>query len=253
MIYLKSYKLFESSGVTKSELIGKLIELSTELYNYVQEYNSATKMGHNLHFTYDTTIETIQILTLIGFDGCDRYGGTYLTEESPDGLIRAICNELVKMKGFFVKRSYVNNDMINNREPEYNQQGVRQYSQKRMYLKYYDFGNTIENLIKNSKWDIPNQSKMEREDLVFIEDSLVSDFDDSVDLEKLDVDAVPGKDGCFIRVPITSSKLDYNTDFIRRLDSYFGGLIILRSYRDDGKLYLPFWSPSANFWDFYSK
>lgn len=254
MKHIKSYKIFESSDLTKSELISKLQELATEFFNYVQDYNRVTKMNHNLWFTYSTEIETMQILNLIGFEGCERLGGSYLDENSPDGLIRAICNELIKMKMFFVDRGYVNKEKIENREPEYNQQGVRLYSQKRMYLKYYDFGNTIENLIKDSKWDIPKQSKMNKEDLEFIEDSLLSDFD-YLDIDKIDIDSVPGKYGCSVKIPIPGSQLDYNMDFIRRLDSYFGGLIIMRGGRNDGsgKLYLPFYHPSGDLWNFFSK
>lgn len=233
MRYLTTYKLYESSTLTKSELIQTLGTLSKGLYDYINDYNSKTKMCHNLHFSY-ANLDTITLMSI---------AMNVLTTRSPDGLIRLVCDEWIKIKGRMGRSlQWKGNEPILG----------NQYSQSLLWYQYYKVGKQIEDMISGSMWDIPETKVLQDDDIHFITDSIISEYDSCKDFSVENY-----WDGVKIKVTIIDSDVSsidsisktYESNLIKRLDSYFNGLVIMNHSINSGSkrdetyivLYLPFW------------
>jgi len=239
MRYLKRYKVFESVGLSKSELIQDIDTLSKNLYNHIVDYNIKTRMNHNLHFSY-ANVETIKLMGFVTDSIIQSYR---LNINSPDGLIRCICDEWIKIKNRFERQLYRNGEEV---YPGTNQQAV-------LWKEYYKVGSQIEEMISGTRWDIPESKVLKDDDIDFITDSILSEYDSYRDFSVENYwDGVKVKitlvDNDILSTYVSITKI-YESDFIKRLDSYFGGLMILNNSTNSGTksnesyivLYLPFW------------
>jgi hypothetical protein len=261
MRHLKSYKLFESS-ITKNELVDKIKYLSHYLHTYVKDVNKFTTNNLNLRFSYDTVLDMIRI-----FEVADL-----LDYDSTDGFITAVAQQFIIWSEYFTEskwhgkrfkeelESFKFDDNYLNYTDDFKQEHKWVlYKQEYNHFLYGYVGQTIKQLISGTIWDITEKKDFTDEDKQFILDCLYSDYDvddnyikrasDLIDVSKTSSD---NEKGYIIRIPIIGdiwknpvslgTKSDYNTDFINRLQSYFGAVFILEGkWREYYKLCLPFY------------
>ena len=249
MRHLKTYKIFESV-LSKRELVNKIKYLSDYLHNYMKDVNKFTGSNLNFSFGYDTELEIRQI-----FDVTED-----LNENSPDGFITSIANEFItwsnykfgglndELKTFQLDENYETYD------DEYKKSNSRiLYEQRVHHLLYIYVGQTIKKMISGTTWDIPSEDKkLTEEDMNFIFDSLSSDYDITSDYNMEGFKVTDRntkwkeKRGLIIRLPMIGSDrwhgvvISNDSDFMYRLQSYFGGAIIIPGHYEYYKIYLPF-------------
>jgi hypothetical protein len=263
MKHIKTYTLFESeetkifeSVLTKSELVNKIKYLSNYLHNYMKDVNKFTTSNLNFSFSYDTELEIRQI-----FDVTED-----LNENSPDGFITSIANEFITWSNSFIKDYGFNGRLVDELktfqldenyetyDDEYKKSNSRKlYDQRFLHLLYFYVGQTIKKMISSTTWDIPNEDKeLTEEDMDFIFDSLRSDYDITSDYvggyKVIDRNTKwKEKRGLIIRLPMIGSDrwhgvvISNDSDFMYRLQSYFGGAIIIPGHYEYYKIYLPFY------------
>jgi hypothetical protein len=108
-------------------------------------------------------------------------------------------------------------------------------------------------MISGTTWDIPSEDKkLTEEDMNFIFDSLSSDYDITSDYNIEGVKVTDRntnwkkKRGLIIKIPMIGSDrwhgvvINNDSDFMYRLQSYFGGAIIIPGFYEYYKIYLPF-------------
>jgi hypothetical protein len=253
--YLKSYKIFEAV-TTKRELVNKIKYLSNYLHNYLKDVNKFTGSNLNSGFSYDTELEIRQI-----FDVTEN-----LDENSPDGFITAISNEFITWSNYFIigksrdsglvdeLKTFQLDENYENYDDEYKKSNHRKLYDQRVYrLLYIYVGQTIKQMISGTSWDIPNDDKeFTEEDKDFIFDSLRSDYDITSDYNMGGYEVTDRntkweeKRGLIIKLPLignrwSSVEITNDSDFMYRLQSYFGGAIIIPRYYEYYKIYLPFY------------
>lgn len=231
-------KVFESV-ITKNELVDKIKYFSQYLETYLNDVNKFTTSNLNLQFSYGTILYISEILKL---------GGS-LNYDSPDGLITAVAQQFIIWSEYFTKNygiSFKNKLKLFKLDDNYLifTDGYKQSNKSRLYQQEYNHllygyvGETIRYLITGTIWDIPESKEFTDEDKDFILDCLSSDYDnisseyiskasDMIDKSK----TLDNSRGYIIRIPLIGNdvKIDYDDDFIHRLCSYFGGVLILKS------------------------
>ncbi len=256
MKYLKGYKIFESS-VSKPDLVDRIKWYSNYLHQYMKDVNKYTTSNLNFGFSY-SKLEIRQI-----FEAAEK-----LNHNSSDGFIRAISNEFITWSDYMIKDNgrirYKLNDYridkgYDNFTDEYKEEYRHElYKQPVYWLIYAAVGRDIKESIAGTIWDITPKKKFTEEDRIFILDSLESDYD-TIPLTSAyaDADYINKCDeyiksteqannagvSVVIRLPVMSGvKMDYDSEFINRLQSYFSGVLILNgSNHSDYRLYLPFY------------
>ena len=250
MKHLKTYKLYESL-ITKSELVNKIKYLSTYLHNYMNDINKFTGSNLNFSFTYDTELTISEIFKVT----------SELDVNSSDGFITSVANEFITWSDYFTKdrrlvdelktfqldedyETYDDLHKINNKR--------KLYDQRVYWLLYLYVGQTIKQLISGTIWDIPSEKKeFTDEDKEFILDSLQVDYDevdeDYIKLyDDVKITSCYKERGLLIKLPLIGGsrwsgvQINNDSDFMYRLQSYFNGAIIIPTYNDYYKIYLPF-------------
>jgi hypothetical protein len=241
---LKYNKFLESKGITKEELIDKIKFYSSYIENFMKDINKYTTSNLNFSFTY-YKLDINQVFKLTN----------ELDYESNDGTIRAICNELIQWGNYFksscepsysgshYKRRY-NKEFTfdydySNYSDEYKLENKRVlYEQLVLFNNYYYVGKKLEELIKGTTWDIPEITDFTEDDRELIKNCLVNEYE----INQEDIN-----EKGFIRftnskrllIDIDDSFINNDTDFVDRLQYYFKGLIVLKSW-DGTSIYLPF-------------
>jgi hypothetical protein len=251
MKYLKKYKVFESV-ITKPDLVNKIKYLSTYLHNYMNDVNKFSSSNLNFSFTYNTELTINEIFKV----------ASELDINSPDGFITAVANEFITWSNYFLKdrrlvdelKNFQFNEDYENYDDDYKETNKRElYNQRSYWLLYLYVGQTIKGLISGTIWDIPEKIEFTDDDKDFILDSLISDYDevdeDYIKLYNYNVKIVNchGERGLLIKLPLIGGsrwsclQINNDSDFMYRLQSYFNGAIIIYSYDDCYKIYLPFY------------
>ena len=248
MKYLEGYRIFESS-LTKVELVNKIKYLSSYVHDYMKDYNKFTSSNLNFNFSYNTELVIRQIFEV----------SNILDINSQDGLITAVCNEFITWGNYFLKDRYffdrydkldfqLDYDFEN--EDDYKRENRRKlYDSVKLNMLYLHVGFTISNLIRGTIWDIPPEKKVFTEaDKVYILDRLISDYDmDENVINKASIMIDDRKErrerGVLIALPLSRGeiKLEYNSDFMYGLQSYFCGVLITNFTTTYG-IYLPFYT-----------
>lgn len=248
MKYLKQYKLFETV-LTKAELVDKIRYYSTYVHNYMEDVNKFT--GHNLNFSFHYTYLEIRQI----FEAAEM-----LDVESPDGFITAVCNEFIGWSEYFTDRSrwskheenlksFIFDDNYETYDDLYKTNNRHTlYQQSTNQLLYVYVGRIIEQMISGTIWDIPDKRKsFTEEDKNFILDSLL-DYDVDANYIKnasSRFETINCENGTVVKFPCINNRvrLEYDSDFMYRLQSYFNGALILDRgyYSENYKIYLPFY------------
>lgn len=257
MKHLKRYKLFEST-LSKSHLVDRIKWYSNYLHQYMKDVNKYTTSNLNFGFSY-SKLEIRQI-----FEAAEK-----LNHNSADGFITSVCNEFITWSDHMIKsHGRIGEELIDYRidkgyenfTDEYKEEHRHElYGRQQTYwMVYAAVGRDIKNSISGTIWDIPQKKKFNEEDRLFILDSLESDYD-TIPLTSAYADAdyinkcdeyIKSTEQCnnagvsvVIRLPVMSGvKMDYDSEFINRLQSYFSGVLILNgSNYSDYRLYLPFY------------
>ncbi len=258
MKYLKKYSLFESLN-SKSNIVDKVKWYSNYLHQYMKDVNKFTTSNLNFGFSYNTELRIDQIFETAGF----------LNHDSTDGFIRAVCNEFITWSDYMLRTNWNLKDKsltfqidteYENYTDEYKIENTSKlYRQNNYFPLYLAVGRDIKELISGTIWDIPTDKKeFTDEDNDFIIESLLMDFDVDDDyFEPISGNrrlyngfdfkfAYKTNDrGVLIKIPKPKKEvISYDSDFIERLQSYFGGVLILEgsSYHSTVKLYLPFYT-----------
>jgi len=239
MRYLKTYQLFESV-ISKAELVDKIKYYSNWLNNYMKDYNKYTTSNLNFNFSYDTALTISEI-----FDLCEN-----LQHDSQDGLIRVIAFEFITWSEYFTEKKWSRYQLqgVRDFKFDYNYENYTDEFKQQFKYKLYNndykeiiyawVGQEIKNLISGTTFDIPQKKQFTKEDEQFLLESITTDLE-------VNPNWIAGitKNGIHIKEyhgsPITSLpiKVDYDSDFIYRLNSYFGGVLILKY-----KIYFPFYT-----------
>jgi hypothetical protein len=259
MIYIKSWKLYESS-ISKKELVDKIKYFSLYLETYLNDVNKFTTSNLNLSFSYGTILNIREIFQV----------SQKLNYDSVDGFITVVAQQFIIWSEYFTKNDWHNarfkeklksfnfEDEYLNFTDEYKQSNKWElYKQEYNHLLYVYIGESIRHLITGTIWDIPELKEFTDEDREFILDSLLSDYDITPDyirnasnMIEIFQKTLDNSNGYTIRLPLIGNiwdhvKIDYDDDFINRLQSYFGGVLILKgSYSLNQayyKLCLPFY------------
>jgi hypothetical protein len=260
MIYIKSWKLYESS-ISKKELVDKIKYFSQYLETYLNDVNKFTTSSLNLTFSYGTILNITEIFQV----------AQKLNYDSVDGFIAVVAQQFIIWSEYFTKndwngqrfkeklKSFKFDEEYLNRTDEYKQSNRWElYKQEYNHLLYVYIGETIKQLISGNILDIPELKEFTDKDREFILDSLVSDYDDittdyirmASNMIEISQKTLDNSNGYTIRLPLIGNvwnhvKIDYDDDFINRLQSYFSGVLILKdSYSLNQayyKLYLPFY------------
>lgn len=248
MKYLKSHRIYESS-ISKPYLVDRIKWYSSYLHQYMKDVNTYTTSNLNFSFSYDTGLTISQI-----FDAAEK-----LEHNSSDGFITAICNEFIRWSEYIINdsgriRSEIGEFRIdkgyNNYTNEYKQEHRHElYKQPSYWLVYAAVGRDIKNSIDGTIWDIPTKSKFTHQDIEFIIDIIISDFEVDKDyITKISnvstFSYTSTKRGITFKIPSmgVSRGITYESDFINRLQFYFSGALILdRGIYGDIKIYLPFY------------
>jgi hypothetical protein len=235
----------------------------------MKDVNKYTTSNLNFGFSFNTELEINQIFSVTN----------ELNDDSSDGLITAIANEFITWSKYFTenrwgyrKEDIIRRGMFHELLPESNiyfftdyDNYTDEYKTKNKYVLYtqelnHDLyvyvGLTIQRLISGTIWDIPGKKQFTDIDKDFILDSLRSDYDldesyilkasAMIDSYKLIQRKVSQNRGISIRLPLIGERwkhivIDNNSDFMYRLQSYFNGAILIPSYYDYYKIYLPFY------------
>lgn len=265
MRYINSYKLFEST-ITKSYLVDKIKYLSNWLETYMMDTNKYVDSNLNFGFSYDTELTISEIFQTV----------KKLDHESPDGFITAICNEFIKWSRFFTKNSSKYDDVIStgnlhNLLPDpifltnydnyddgfYGYKATNKgslYKQELRNALYVYVGERIKQMISGTVWDIPLKKEFTDDDREFVLDCLLSESEyysdiDNIVNSSLCVKTKARNGGVILKLlvndPNTYQKeltrlLNYDSDFMWRLQSYFGGVLSVISNYRSYCLYLPF-------------
>jgi len=256
--HLKPYKIFE--GVqSKSEIIDKLKYYSNYLYTLLKDSNKLTRSGINLEFSYGTFLKMKEI-----FEFIDE-----LEYSSKDGDITFICNEYVNWSNYFLegRNSYryrkelekfiFNYDYLNYTDVYKKENRFKLYTQEYIHLSYIYVGQEVKKMITGTIWEIPNKIKFNETDKDFILDALQADFEDldeeymSKASKIINTTSIASYESNSVIIKIPSfekpwmkRKLTKNTDFMKRLGSYFDCAILLPSYNHEGyhQILLPFYN-----------
>ncbi len=237
---LRYNKFLENKDITKSELVEKIKYYSSYIEGYMNDYNKYTTSNLNLGFSYyKLRIDEIFKIT------------SELNSESSDGLIRAICNEFIQWGKYFTsscspgnsyyKRRY-NKDFIfdydyANYTEDYKIENKKNlYDQLILHNIYYYVGYKIEELIKGTTWEIPEITEFTNDDSELVMNCLVNEYD----FNESDVSVIFNDRSKELKLTgLDNSLIENDTDFVERLQYYFGGLIVLKNWNGT-KLYLPF-------------
>jgi hypothetical protein len=234
MKHLTNYKVFENTTLSKDQLIQRLKVLVNEFDAWMDENDKITKSNHNKGFGYCNIdgIHAIKSLT------------NKLSNNSFDGEVRAVCNEIVYCKIYHENAWRMNTDYFKDNS-------TKPYEQEHFVLKYWTLGDTVDKMIKGTKWDMEPITEITQEDLDFIKDSI------EVDMEDFSLVSVMKSIGngwkgvpktCCIKILKSDSgngyghvkSIDVPRDFMGRLNSYFGSAIEIDRGSPICYIYLPF-------------
>lgn len=230
MKHIKSYKVFESNSISKSELVNKIKYYSNWLNTYINDYNKYTTSEINLGFTYGN----LPIYNLFRLT-------QNLKINSEDGLIKAIVNEFLLWMNFIEKgwrkKEYEDFNKILTDYDEYTDEykeinRIKIYNSDLKEKIYIYITRTIYLMTLGTIWEIPKEKeKFSEYDKQVIINSLLSDYDDYIDddyMNKLsNLDIRINNSGLLILLPkLDHIKLNYDSDFISRLQDHFGGVLI---------------------------
>jgi hypothetical protein len=250
MKYLKSFKIFE--GVqSKSELIDTLKYYSNYLYTYIKDSNKLKGSGINLDFSYDTFLNMKEIFKFVD----------ELEYSSSDGDITFICNEYVNWSNYFLEgrwsyryeREFVfDYDYLNYTDDYKKENRFKLYDQDFNQLSYIYVGQQVKKMITGTIWEMPDKIKFNETDRDFILDALQADFED-LDTEYMSrasklINIKYKSNSVIIKIPSfentwMKTKLTKNTDFIKRLESYFDYVLLLPyNYEGYHEILLPFYN-----------
>jgi hypothetical protein len=256
MKYLKPYRIFEST-LTKNELVDKIKYLSHYLETYLRDINKFTTHNLNLSFSYDTILNIGEIF----------FVANRLDYNSTNGYITAVAQQFIIWSEYFTEskwhsdsfkkrlESFKFDDNYLNYTDEYKRENRWElYKQEYNHLLYGYVGETIRNLISGTIWDIPEKEEFTEDDKEFILDCIYSEYEDFTSdymnktSEKIDSSREKSHPkGYILRIPIFGTmwnykKIDYNSDFIKRLESHFGAVFILEGgWGEFYRLCLPFY------------
>lgn len=255
MKYLDSFKLFESN-ITSNELVDKIKYLSHYLETYVRDINKFTTNNLYLSFSYDT---------ILGMNDIFRVSEK-LNYNSPSLFITAIAQQFIIWSEFFTENqwhgrrfkekleSFIFDDNYLNYTDDYKSKNKwKLYDQEYNNLLYGYVGQTIKGLISGTIWDIPEKKEFTDDDKDFIIDCIYSEYEDVTNdyinlasemIEKSKI--LDHSKGYIFRIPLfgnryNSVKINYDSDLIKRLQSYFGAVFILNNYGEYYKFCLPFY------------
>jgi len=255
MRYIKPWKLWEST-ISKAELVDKIKYYSNWVKTYVKDVNKFTTSNLNLGFSYDTVLGMMQI-----FQVADA-----LDHDSSDGLISAVAEQFIIWSEYFTESKWHGRRFKEELEKfqfDYNYENYTDEDKKELMRKLYDqrythmvygyVGQKIKQLISGTIWDIPEKKLFTDEDKEFIIDCLITEYDvdkNYTDLASDMIDTYKTRDnskGVILHLPIIGDrwnheKLTYESEFILRLQSYFGAVFLLEGkWGEYYKIYLPFY------------
>jgi len=255
MKYLDSFKIFESS-ITKNELVDKIKYLSHYLETYVRDVNKFTTSNLNLSFSYDTILDIKTIFIV----------ANRLDYNSTNGSITAVAQQFIIWSEYFTESRWGNrfkkelesfkfdDNYLNYTDDFKKENSQKLYKQGYREILYGYVGQTIKNLISGTIWDIPEKKEFTEDDKEFIIDCLYSEYEDVtsdyLNLASKMIDISKTLDhpkGYIIMIPIFGDRwnyitINYNSDLIRRFESYFGAVFILEGkYGIFYKFCLPFY------------
>lgn len=224
--------------ISKDELVGKLILYSNYLEKYIRDYNKYTNSNINFSFSYyHLELNNIFLTT------------SMLNNDSSDGLIRALCNEFIKIGEYFLynyRRNYssfnFNYDYINYND-EYKESNKRElYNQDGILSNiYFYIGNVIKEIVVGSIFEPVEITEFTENDKEIVINCIINEVNNSEIIIKFD------KYKCLhinFRQPQPpnnkfSDIYSYDSDFIERLQYYFKGAVIIKNYTGN-IIYLPF-------------
>lgn len=222
----------------------------------MKDYNEYTSSRLNFNFSYNT-LEIKEI-----FENASK-----LESYSDDGFIRAISNEFIIWSNYFIKDGwYKYDDIIRSNKlhellpnddifflksyesltDDYKKENKYQlYGQTILHNIYVYVGQKINQMIESTVWDVPYKlNTFTENDMNFIHESLIQEYD----VGQSYLATVYRTTSGVISLPrIEGVKIDYESDFMFRLQSYFGGVLLReRSYNNGNYLYLPFYEKNKN-------
>jgi hypothetical protein len=254
--HLKSLRMFEST-LTKNELVDKIKYLSHYLETYLRDVNKFTTSNLNFSFSYGGILDIKDIFIV----------ANRLDYNSTNGFITAVAQEFIIWSEYFTEakwhgnsfkkrlESFKFNDNYLNYTDEYKKDNRWElYKQEYNHMLYGYVGQTIKNLISGTIWDIPEKEEFTEEDRDFILECIYYEYEDltsdymtkaskMIDLSK----EKSHTKGYILRIPVFGTmwdykKIDYNIDFIKRLESHFGAVFILEGgWGEFYRLCLPFY------------
>ena len=197
----------------------------------MKDHNKYTTGNLNLHFSYHK-LDIIEIFKI----------SNKMDYNSDDGLIRSICFELIMWGRKFNKDRYNKDfefdyDYITYSEEYKIQNKRRLYDQSTLWCYYEEIGEKIKRLIEGTKWDLIEITEFTDDDKELIINCLINDFDVK---DSSNIEIGFNKYYNTIRIKgVDNLELEYDTEFMDKLQYYFGGVVILKDY-DGTRLYLPF-------------
>ena len=258
MKHLKRYTVFESKSPSKGEVVAKIKWYSAWLERYLRDYNKFTTSNLNFNFSYSTQLTVREIFEVV----------SGLNEGSSDGVIRAIANEFITWSNHFILGDWgdknLNRDIIESGNfhhllPESDTGFLENYTELGNEMKrdsrelynaalreklYVYIGLKIKLLISGTEWDIPETRELTEGDREFLLDAIEYDLDSNPNwVEAIRKSGLEGLKAVGMwrninRHPLIQlpENLDWNSEFIWRIGSYFGGVLVVNRCR----IYLPF-------------
>jgi hypothetical protein len=232
--------------VSKEDVVDSIKLISSFTKKYFLDLNKYTINNLNIGFSWSELPKRSDINQIFSLSDSLDYN-------SDDNLIRSISNEFINWSEASKRSSRsidvsVDINMIRNEynklsdtDKEENKNEI--YTQDLLHRLYLLNGREIKKLINGTRWDMPVvKKKLTEEDKNFIEDSLVHDYDLLSDIEVIFSD-VSNADGIIVGIPKSKiPTIDIDSDFMYRLQSYFGGVLKKEGYGVNHKIYLPFYS-----------
>jgi hypothetical protein len=232
--------MFEST-LTKNELVDKIKYLSNYLETYVRDVNKFTTNNLNLSFSYGTILDIRDIFIVTN----------KLDYDSSNGFISAVAQEFITWSEYFTDQKWhgegfkeslksfkFDNDYLNYTDDFKRENKWKLYKQEYNHLLYGYVGQTIKLLISGTTWDIPESVEFTEDDKEFVLDCIYSEYEDvsseyiTKASEMIDNSKVSSKGYYILNIPVFGdrwnyTKIDYNSDFVRLLESHFGAVFIL--------------------------
>jgi hypothetical protein len=235
--------MFEST-LTKNELVDKIKYLSHYLETYLRDVNKFTTNNLNFSFSYGGILDIKDIFIV----------ANRLDYNSTNGFISAVAQEFIIWSEYFTEARWHGNSFkkrlesfkfddnyLNYTDEHKKENRWELYKQEYQHLLEGYIGQTIKNLISGTIWDIPEKEEFTEDDKELVLDCIYSEYEDvsndymikaSEIIDSSTVNSI-GVQKCYIlRVPVFGdrwnyTKIDYNSDFVRLLESHFGAVFIL--------------------------